>query len=206
MKATLTISEFLREHPEVLDHRRVITDEEHFRRWSESRMALVQGAYEAMERAVSWRNFNVGCAVYAWRPYIEADGWLLAEDPADYLGVRWKAFIGANVKPGENIRTTCAEQVAAFAAHMAGYTRIIGMVIVGTPQPDDESGLMRHTLHPCATCRRVLAALPEVRGDTRILTGGLAHDDEGERIDLEEFSFEEILKLHSTERNGRGGI
>lgn len=187
------MTQFLQEYPEVLDPRRLVDDEEHYRRWIAARETLVWKAYAARERAISYRGFKVGCAVYAWRPYREAkEAWQVSEDPADYMGVRWTTFTGANMKTAEDIRPVCAEQVAVSAARMAGYTRIIGIVVVGEPQTDHDSGLSHRTLHPCGVCRRTLAALPEVHGDTPILTGGI----DGDVIHLEEFSLDELVQLH----------
>jgi cytidine deaminase len=193
MSGVLSMTQFLQENPEVLDPRRAIDEEEHFRRWIAARETLVWRAYHARERAISYRNFKVGCAVYAWRPYREAkEPWQVDEDRVNYMAVRWTTFTGANLKTAENIRPVCAEQIAVSAARMAGYTRILGIVVVGEPQADHESGLTHKSLHPCGVCRRTLAALPEVHDDTQIIAGGIV----GEKIHLEEFSFAELVRLH----------
>ncbi|MFA5954544.1 MAG: hypothetical protein WC817_03360 [Patescibacteria group bacterium] len=193
----ISMQEYLQGNPEVLNPCRETSDEQHFRRWEVSREALVQKAYDASKLAISYRDFRVGCAVLAWRPRRQsAEPWQIDEDPADYLCNRWATFTGANLKPEKSGPKICAEQIAVNSARMAHYTRIIGIVVVGEPQSDDDSGLTHDTLHPCVICRRLLAALPEMRSDTRILTGGL----HGDRIRIREYSFEELLKLHQTQR------
>lgn len=145
-------------------------------------------AAAAAAQALSYRNFRVGCAVYAWKPWREGD------DLANYLGARWRVFTGANLKPDPDTQKFCAERSAINASRSAGYTKIIGFAVVGKPQPDDESGLTHSTLHPCGVCRRTLGALPEVSGETRVLTGSPQDQD----ILVHEFSFEELLALHGT--------
>ncbi|PJE75745.1 hypothetical protein COV04_03215 [Candidatus Uhrbacteria bacterium CG10_big_fil_rev_8_21_14_0_10_48_11] len=109
------------------------------------------------------------------------------------MGVRWTTFVGANLKTAENIRPVCAEQGAVSAARMAGYTRILGLAVVGIPQADHDSGLTHRTLPPCGVCRRTLSAFPEMRSDTRILTAGI----DGDIIHTEECNFNELVQLHA---------
>lgn len=143
------------EHYRVFDPRRPVSREEQLRRinW----LYLVRRAQEIRESASSYRNFCVGCAVWAFKT------------DAIYVGERWALFTGSNIKVAKDARPVCAEQFALGAAKSAGYDTIIAMVVVGEPQPDIK-GKFPKTLHPCEECRRIFRAMPEIKPDTILLT------------------------------------
>jgi cytidine deaminase len=65
-----------------------------------------------------------------------------------------RIFTGANVENASYGLTICAERTAAFAAILAGATRIeaVAVACVDAPEGCDPNGLM-----PCGACRQVLA-------------------------------------------------
>lgn len=133
----------------------------------------------AKECAMSYRQFCVGSALYAFnsRPYYASDF--------------YRVFRGSNMKPYPDGPSICAEIVATLAAKHERYELIIGIVIAGQPQEDHASGLITPTLQPCGKCRSLLAAMPEIREDTVILTVNL--QDDGYEI----HNFAEILAKHN---------
>lgn len=163
-------------HYRVFDPTRPVSQEEQLRRinW----LYLVERAKEAQRKANSYRNFHVGCAVWAFKT-----------DATD-VAERWAIFTGGNIKVAEGSRPVCAEQLALGAAKSDGYDKIIAMVVMGEPQEDAESGLRSRTLHPCGECRRIFQALPEVSSDTLLLT--LTPDKQTH----EQFSVGELIRLH----------
>lgn len=133
----------------------------------------------ALQSSFSYRVFPVGCALLAFNP------------DAYYYGEVHRVFTGANMKIGKNNPKICAEQVAINSARAAGYKLIIGMAIAANVQPDDKSGLVTKTLHPCGDCRESFQRLPEIHPDMRIMSVHL--EDDGV---YEEYSVEELLKMH----------
>lgn len=165
-------------HYRVFDPTRPVSQEEQLRRipW----LFLIERAKKAQQNASSYRNFHVGCAVWAFKtvtPYVEK---------------RWAVFTGNNIKVAGDARPVCAEQLALGAAKSGGYDRIIAMVVVGDSQEDAESGLQSQTLHPCGECRKIFQALPEVSSDTLLLT--LTPDEQT----YEQFSVGELIALHQS--------
>ena len=122
------------------DPRRIISEEEQLIYLQGAMPFLIRKAREAANRhSVSYRGFRVGCAAYAYRP------------DAYYIEDRHKIFLGANLKPNHDKTRwpkVCAEQVAILGARSAGYTRVIGLVVAGEPQADEESGIISPTLTP----------------------------------------------------------
>ncbi len=168
----------------VFNPRRSISEEEQFERFREILPYLVVKAREAAtERATSWRNFHVGCALYAFKNVVYR-----AED-------RWRIFTGSNIKVAEDSRPVCAEQIAIGAAREAGYDRIIGMVIMGKPQAEfEENNTEVHpTLHPCRECRRVFRDLLVFTPDTLIVT--ITPDEDIYEI----YSLTELFQIHGEE-------
>jgi cytidine deaminase len=164
----------------VFNPYREIFPAEQLARFEASTLYLLTTAREiARHAAVSYRGFVVGCAVWAFRTHTE------------YREERWKVFRGANFKAHVAWSTVCAEQVAVHSARCAGYDRIIGVVVVGEPQQDSESGRVSPTLHPCGKCRRTFESLPEVDQATRIVTAHLEEDGV-----IEEFTFRQLAAFH----------
>lgn len=159
--------------------RRPIPEEEQLQRFHGVFPWLVVKAREAAtERATSWRNFRVGCALFAFKT--------VAYSAAE----RWRVFTGSNIKITKDSRPVCAEQIAIGTAREAGYDRIIGLVIAGKPQPEEENSEQHLTLHPCKECRRVFKNLSEISPDTLIIT----ILPEGDTYEVH--TFEELLKIH----------
>ena len=119
---------------------------------------LLDLALTAREKALSWRDFRVGCAALARDPPEDSD---LPE-----LG----KFPGANLKMSEYAFKVCAELFAIQAARLAGYREVLGLVIVGDPQEDHASRLLTPTLEPCEDCRTALPNFPEVGMDMFVAT------------------------------------
>src|SRR3989344_9518790 len=118
-------------HFRVFDPTRPVSQEEQIGRinW----LYLIERAKKAQRDANSYRNFRVGCAVWAFKTNaLEA-------------GERWHIFTGSNIKVADSARPICAEQLALGAAKSEGYDRIIAMVVMGKPQEDAESGLHPQT-------------------------------------------------------------
>lgn len=139
-----------------------------------------QARIVAVNSSVSYRPFPVGCALLAFKP-----------DAYYYADVH-KVFRGANMKIGKNNPKICAEQVAINAARAEGYKLIVGLAIAANVQPDDKSGLVTKTLHPCCDCRESFKRLPEIHSNMRILSVHL--EDDGV---FEEFSVEELWEMHN---------
>ena len=143
-----------------------------------------QARLVALKSSLSYRVFPVGCALLAFKP------------DAYYYGDVHKVFRGANMKIGKSNPKICAEQVAINAARAEGYILIVGMAIAANVQPDDKSGLVTQTLHPCGDCRESFRKFPEIRTDMRILSVHL--EDDGI---FEEYSVEELWEMHKCINN-----
>ncbi len=156
-------------------------EDEILRRWWNAREATLWQARYAAERSQSYRPFPVGSAVYAFKPDARPD-------------TRWKLFRGSNIKAAKEAPKICAEMTAIMAAMQEGYTRIIGIAVVGNPQVDHGSGLQSETLHPCESCRLAFATLPVVRPDTQLILG---RPTDADSFVIEEMSVEELWKIHA---------
>lgn len=101
--------------------------------------ALLEAAREASRSAYCpYSRFHVGAAVWA-------DG---------------RIFTGANIENASYGLTTCAERTAAFAAVLAGASRIEAVAVACV---DALEGADAGLLMPCGACRQVLSefATPE---------------------------------------------
>lgn len=113
---------------------------------------LIRRARFIRETAHNYRGFNVGVVAMA----ASVDGSIHA------------AREGANIKKSSSAKKICGETIAVKQAKKDGLERIIGLVVVGEPQMDDESGLVSPTLHCCGVCREWLET--QANDDTLILT------------------------------------
>ena len=164
-------------------------------KWNNDKDDLMMRAMKASNRAQSWRNFNVGCAVLAYK----ADASI--ED-------RWRIFVGANVKVTQDARPVCAEMTAILTALHSDFDRIIGLSVFGKPQDEEdrESGIKPKHLHPCPDCRKTMEKLSIVAHDTMLLcvkvgpVEGSLGEEESQSILTEEMTFAELLAAH----NGNG--
>ena len=94
---------------------------------------LLEAARVASRSSYSpYSRFRVGAAVFA-------DG---------------RIFAGANVENASYGLTICAERTAAFAAVLAGATRIEAVAVACVDAPE---GSAPTVLMPCGACRQVLA-------------------------------------------------
>ncbi len=114
--------------------------------------ALVDRAQAAAKNARSYRDFKVGCA-------------LQGVYYSDHLKISVpKVYTGANLKPVQGGPKICAEQGAIASAIADGCTHITAIAVAGDPlnERDPVSGKTPETLHPCPTCRALMAGLPEI--------------------------------------------
>ncbi len=169
----------------VCEPTRIISREEQLRRFNNALFPLYYQAVRVREQGMSWRQFNVGCAIWAFR-----------EDASTHSD-RWRVFYGMNSKILEGSRNICAEPIPLGAALASAYTEVIGVVIVGQTQ-EDERGITPLTLRPCAHCRLLMKNHPLIKPHTLVVT---AHPPpEGREIDCisevphEVFTFEELLR------------
>jgi cytidine deaminase len=166
-----------------LDPRRIVSRKEQLQRLNSALDPLYWQAERARNLGISWRNFCVGCAVWAFR----AD----ASTHED----RWRVFYGMNTKVNEKSKSICAEPVPIGAAYASASTEIIGLIIVGNPQ-EDERGIVPKTLRPCVHCRLLMKHHPLMKPHTIIVT---AHPPT-EKIEhvsettYEVFTLEELLR------------
>lgn len=170
---------------EILDPVRPISEAEHIQRFESASWALYWQAERARILGISWRNFCVGCAVWAFRK------------DASTIEDRFRVFYGMNTKVAENSRNICAEPVPMGAALASAYTKIIGLVVVGNPQAD-ERGETPLTLRPCAHCRELMRHHPLIKPDTYIVcahppSGGKPEPESWDQVPHEVFTFEELL-------------
>ncbi len=115
-------------------------------------------AREARDLAVSYRNFNVGAAVFALRN----------------IPASTQIITGANIKPDKDSSVNVhAEQSAIKRARQAGYTAISIIAVVGETQNDQQSGHEMCTLHPCGLCRAMLKNSPLIDNDLTLVATAL---------------------------------
>ncbi|PJA93518.1 MAG: hypothetical protein CO132_02710 [Candidatus Kerfeldbacteria bacterium CG_4_9_14_3_um_filter_45_8] len=142
----------------------------HTREFDQRLEELVEMARAAQRRAQSYRGFRVGAVALAFN------------------GREYRAFAGINMKPLEDGPKICAEQVAVGGAIASGYGTVIGLVVIGEPQPNEERTL---TLHPCWVCRTLLPPLPAISRDTIVVTEQASNGRHRER-----HTIGDLLKRH----------
>ena len=139
---------------------------ERFQRFRQASKLLYRYAVSAREKAMSYRDFNVGVSVLAFRPYVNHEH-------------QWGVFSGMNTKHAQNMRPVCAEPIAINAAYASDFGLIAGIVVVGELREED-IGVIK-TLHPCKDCRwfmqghsivdertLILSAMPPEKGGFEI--------------------------------------
>jgi cytidine deaminase len=176
---------WVNESPRLTEHQvwcfenRLVDRQEHVGGFAQMLEFLVDQAKSAAENdAFNYRNFRVGCAVYAHTP-----GTRRRE-------VRTRVFSAGNRKQSEKDVKNCAERRAILRAQEAGFTQIEGLVIVAKAQADDASKIITPTLHSCLACRNFLSSTPGVFPDTLVVTVNKA---EGFR---ECMTVKQMLELH----------
>jgi cytidine deaminase len=153
---------------------------ERFQRFRQSAYYLYLEAVRARGKALSYRNFNVGSALLAYKP---------AKEHRD----AWGMFSGANTKHAPNMRPTCSEPISISSAYMKDFTRVIGIVIVGELREEDELAGLK-TLHPCHECRWFMHDHPLIDDDTLVLTVSPPERAGFERKELR--TVRQLLSLH----------
>jgi cytidine deaminase len=99
----------------------------------------------ARMRAISHRNFHVGAVAYA----------------GDTTLSRVATLDGANVKRTKEDPKYCAEMSVIDQAQGLGFSKVLGLVVAGTSDPEkikSVSGVATPTLHPCDACRKKMTA------------------------------------------------
>jgi cytidine deaminase len=151
--------------------------------WWEFRFKLLRIASWQLHRSVNYRRFHVGAAALV------------------HNGMEYAVTTGANWMPGhpglskeKSWAKVCAETEAVLRARLRGYHRIVGIAVVGKPQPDDSSVVRQSTLHPCVECRQMLIDVGFCRHG-RILTGYFV-PGVPEPYMVEEHTFEALVLLH----------
>ncbi len=138
-----------------------------------ARFKLIQTAQLYWEKAVSYRDFKVGCAVLAWHPN---EGWVV--------------YGAHNFKPekkevrGEDKR--CAERGALRMAEADGCTKIAAIVTVSDQRSTgDDEGTPHGVLHSCKDCLELFRELPSIDEQTIVYNvhdGDLKTDPAGNDI------------------------
>ena len=107
---------------------------------------LLAQAERARQRAVSYRNFRVGAAALAT---YSGGGYPLTIE----------SLLGGNNKPVEksdviNVHAEHQLMIQAMETKLPGQAANIPLfAVMGDLQPDQQTGLMAPTLHPCGVCR-----------------------------------------------------
>jgi cytidine deaminase len=153
---------------------------ERVQRFRQAKDELLWRAAQARFRAMSYRNFDVGSAVLAFRSKRRHKD-------------AWGVFGGMNTKHARNMRPVCAEPIAINAAYEAGFDLIIGIVVVGELREEDVGTIK--TLHPCQECRWFMHGHPIVDEKTLVMTA-LPSDNEGDHDIHETRTVGRLLKLH----------
>ena len=120
-------------------------------------------ALKASNLSDSYRPFPVGVSMLG---HELTDPYIRGFRP----GEKFKWFQGANRKLSKVSRKICGENIALGALIQAQYTKVLLVVVVGPVQPDNESGLLSRTLHPCGLCRDELSAVDEITDRTIFIT------------------------------------
>lgn len=161
---------------------RVVHRHEQLHRFASAAYTLYWQTERVRRQAISWRNFCVGCGMWAYR-----------KDASQVQDV-WQAFYGMNTKVEQNSRNICAEPIPLNAALTRNCTEIIGMVVVGYPREEDSS----KTLRPCDHCRLLMKRHPLIRPYTIIITAlppkPGTEPENWDEITHEIFTFQELLQ------------
>ena len=119
--------------------------------------------FMAGNEAHSYRNFLVGAAVFALQP---------ATQETD-------VFSSGNLKASRGKEKVCAEKKALNKAQKAGFSRVLGIVVVATTDRAkiaEVTNMPTATLHPCDDCLTMFEGHSQVRDDTLVVTAGIDVD------------------------------
>jgi cytidine deaminase len=120
---------------------------------------MVRSARQASLEAFSYRNFHVGASLLAINPHKKRMG----------------MYSAGNLKIDPSTEKFCAEASVIKKARHDGMTRAIGLVVVGTLDPDmirGVTGKVTPTLHPCDSCRNLFVDSALIQSDTIVVTTG----------------------------------
>lgn len=137
---------------------------------------MIRRSRIASERSVSYRGFRVGATALGFVP-----------------GEGYRLWSDANRKLSKNVDKDCAENRVLDQARQAKCARIVGLTVVGTTdiaEIQEVTHAATHTLHPCDSCRDLLADDEMIKPDTLIVTSGLRTDV------VEAHSAEELAALY----------
>lgn len=150
--------------------------------FEEIRDHMIHTAWILQWQNQSYRNFGVGAAA-------------LAYDTREGIA---KLIIGVNFKRNPQDRKYCAEADVADRLWARGFDTVTALVICGPPQPDEASGLVTPTLHPCAACRDMFLCFPAFRDDSLIVTTHVKLDVFRSKFNVtaEEHTVPELLARH----------
>lgn len=170
--------------------------EERLRRFESYKKTLYWKAVDEYNEGKKnqYRGFGVGAAALAFR------------GDRHILNGQAEIFTGFNIMPEKGGEKHCAEKRLFEAAAAAGYTQIVGLVVVGEYQPDDTSGHECTTLHPCALCRNMMMESPLAWPEMPIVTAQPPDIDES-LIDeywepvRERHTLAEILAIHDAKES-----
>ncbi len=142
----------------------------------DSLLFAMHRAREARKLANSWRNFNVGASAISLR--IKAG--------AEFSPARFQVLEGVNVKPEEESKINIhAEQQALQKARDYGFNAVSMLVVVGEPQPDQQTGRESPTLHPCGLCREFMGNDPLIDNNNTLIASVLPSFQTIEMYDLQ---------------------
>ncbi len=185
-------------HPEKKIQYKDRMPEEHSAEYRLALSDLIKAAKVSEKKmAHSYRNFNVGCALFA---YDEENN-----EYEVYNAGNWKYEPGT--QEGNDQR--CAERNTLDGATKDQCSVVVGMVIVcEQTQKDSTSGVNSTVLTPCSKCRKMLRESPLIKPDTIITMinpkpdrsvedGGAG--EEGYEEWIEEMTVAELLARHGEE-------
>ena len=145
--------------------------------WQSLPMLADQARLTAEQEAVSYREFYVGASAY-----------VLDEEHA-----RSAILHGSNLTPYKGAPKRCAELEVVQKAEALGYKKLLYLVVTGPLQPDEHSGVVSSTLHPCFDCRKLFLASSLIEDETVIVPIG----ENGETSEM--FTVAELIALHAPE-------
>jgi len=108
---------------------------------------LIRASVQGSKQAISWREYRVGAAVFAYN----------FEKPA--MGIT----IGYNVKPFQNGQINLhAEQIALAKARALQLEYVVALAVWGDPHDINANAGQSPTLRPCKRCSKMFETEPMV--------------------------------------------
>ena len=139
---------------------------------------FISSAEKIRSTARSHRDFAVGCVGVS-----KASGCV-------------STFEAANSRPDPSYPKNCAEMRVLRMAKEAG-VELLAILVIGDPQPDERSGVVSPTLHPCGECRdKMEAEVGRVGGAVRL--GTPIFTVRASDHFMECHTVEELFRVHGT--------